>query len=78
VLNAGQEKPLNETDLGLEQHWSSTAVMGHTITMTSLALEYLSENDKEITFFHVTPGLVNTEILNKLIKLGMVGGFAHT
>jgi NAD(P)-dependent dehydrogenase (short-subunit alcohol dehydrogenase family) len=69
VLNGGKEKAMLEDDLGLEQHWSSGNLMGHTVTMTSLAFEYLTEDEsnKRITFLHAAPGLVNTDIYSKLI-----------
>ncbi|KAH8763979.1 hypothetical protein F5882DRAFT_453266 [Hyaloscypha sp. PMI_1271] len=68
VLNAGAEKPLLETDFGLAQNWSFTALLNHTVTMTSLAFSYLSQDpsNKDITFLHSAPGLVKTEIFSKL------------
>jgi hypothetical protein len=68
VLNGGQEKALLETDLGLEKNWSFTGVINHTVTMTSLAFEYLSKDNsnKNITFLHAGPGLVKTDIFAKL------------
>lgn len=68
VLSAGAEKPLLETDFGLAQNWSFTALLNHTITMTSLAFSYLSQDpsNKDITFVHSAPGLVKTQIFSKL------------
>ncbi|KAE8454578.1 hypothetical protein EG329_000201 [Mollisiaceae sp. DMI_Dod_QoI] len=68
VLNGGKEALMVEDDLGLEQGWSSGALMKNSTTMTSLALEYMAENEsnKHITFLHVAPGLVKTDIFWRL------------
>jgi hypothetical protein len=68
VLNAGAEKPLLETDLGLQENWSFAGVLNHTVTMTSLAFSHLSreEDNKDITFLHSAPGLVKTTIFERL------------
>jgi hypothetical protein len=89
VLNGGKEKPLLEEDPGLEKHWSTTGVINHTVTMTSLAFEYLAkkDNSKNITFLHAAPGLVKTNIFSRLtapessglawrIILPLIQGFA--
>ncbi|KFX88418.1 hypothetical protein V490_07647 [Pseudogymnoascus sp. VKM F-3557] len=60
LLNGGKEKPMFDDDISLEKNWSADAVIAHTTTMTSLALEHLAKNDERITFLHVFPGLVNT------------------
>lgn len=60
LLNGGKEKPIFDDDIGLEKRWSSEAVIAHTTTMTSLALEHLAKEDEQITFLHVFPGLVNS------------------
>ncbi|OBT81098.1 hypothetical protein VE02_10279 [Pseudogymnoascus sp. 03VT05] len=59
LLNGGKEKPMFDDDICLEKHWSADAVITHTTTMTSLALEHLAK-DEQITFLHVFPGLVNS------------------
>ena len=66
MLNAGKEKAMLDEDLGLEQHCSMLALMNHTVTMTSLAFDYLAENDKQTTFLHTSPGLVKTDIIGHL------------
>ncbi|MCJ1248159.1 hypothetical protein MMC30_005376 [Trapelia coarctata] len=66
VLSGGREKRMRDEDIGLEQHWAPRAVINHTTTMTSLALEHLAENDKRITFLHAFPGLVRTDIFARL------------
>ncbi|KAF1348991.1 hypothetical protein BDV97DRAFT_415034 [Delphinella strobiligena] len=66
VLNGGKEKPMYDDGIGLDNHWSTFAVVNHTTTMTSLAFEYLATNDKCITFLHTCPGLVRTDIFARL------------
>ena len=66
VLNGGKEKAMRDEDVGLEQHWSATTIINHTTTMTSLAFEYLAENDKHIVFMHAFPGWVRTDIFARL------------
>lgn len=53
---------MHDEDIGLEQRWSPLAVVNHTTTMTSLALEHFAANDKQITFLHAFPGWVRTDI----------------
>jgi hypothetical protein len=68
VLNGGKEKLLLETDLGLEKNWSFSGLINHTVTMTSLAFDYLSkdESNKKVYFLHAAPGLVKTDIFARL------------
>lgn len=66
VLNAGKEAAMRDDDIGLEQNCDAFGIMKHTVTMTSLAFEYLAENEKGITFLHSGPGWVNTTIFTKL------------
>ena len=66
VLNGGGEAPINHDDIGLQQHWSTPALMKHTTTMMTLALEYLAKNDRQIIFMHAAPGIVKTDIFAKL------------
>ncbi|KFY41429.1 hypothetical protein V494_03007 [Pseudogymnoascus sp. VKM F-4513 (FW-928)] len=60
LLNGGKEKPMFDNDIGLEKNWSADAIITHTTTMTSLALDHLAKDDDTIIFLHVFPGLVNT------------------
>jgi hypothetical protein len=57
-----------EDDLGLEdkKNYATRAAMTHTTTMMSLALEYLSQQHKDIVFLHAYPGLVRTDIFARL------------
>ena len=78
VLNGGREKSMRDDDIGLENadNFAWRAAINHTTTMTSLALEYLAENDKRITFMHAFPGLVATENFSRLTapeSFGMFG-----
>ncbi|KAL2197682.1 hypothetical protein P885DRAFT_35645 [Corynascus similis CBS 632.67] len=68
VLAAGQETRLAENDLGLDdqKNWSARAVIGHTVTLTSLALEHLARQYRDISFLHAHPGLVRTDIFSRL------------
>lgn len=68
VLSAGHEKPILEDDIGLEksENYSWSAANNHHSTMTTLAFEYLADNDKKITFMHVFPGLVRTELFARV------------
>ena len=66
VLNGGKEKLMCDEDIGLEHHWSTFAVINHTVTMTSLAFEHFAKTDEQIIFLHAAPGLVKTKIFAKL------------
>jgi hypothetical protein len=69
---------MRDDDMGLEnaQNFASRAAINHTTTMTTLALEYLAENDKRITFMHSFPGLVATDNFSRLAapeSFGLLG-----
>ncbi|KAL9620347.1 MAG: hypothetical protein Q9160_005146 [Pyrenula sp. 1 TL-2023] len=80
VLNAGREQPMLDSDLGLEnpENCSTLAIINHTTTMTSLALEHLAQQQQQqmdglgekgnhrITFLHAYPGYVQTDIFARL------------
>jgi len=68
VVNGGREKQMRDDDIGLEnaQNFTSRAAINHTTTMMTLAIEYLAENDKRITFMHAFPGLVATDNFSRL------------
>jgi hypothetical protein len=91
VLNAGKEQQMRDDDIGLEnpQNYGWQAAINHITTMTTLAFEYLAENDKQITFMHAFPGLVRTEIFSRLtapesfgilgtVLLAIMSSFAST
>ena len=69
---------MNDEDIGLRNprnFWPGAHVT-HTTTMTTLAFEYLAENDRRITFIHAYPGMVNTDIFSALAapdSFGLLG-----
>lgn len=78
VLNGGREKPMLDEDIGLEKpkNFGARAAMNHTTTMMTLALEYLSKSEKQITFMHAFPGLVATDNFSRLTapkSFGLLG-----
>jgi hypothetical protein len=66
VLSGGKEGQMNDEDIGLENpdNYNWQGAIAHHATMTTLAFEYLAENEKKITFLHVFPGLVHTELFS--------------
>ncbi|KAL2152116.1 hypothetical protein VTH82DRAFT_5300 [Thermothelomyces myriococcoides] len=68
VLAAGREGFLAEDDPGLEEarNWSARAAMQHTTTLTSLGLEHLARQHRDVVFLHAFPGLVRTDIFARL------------
>jgi hypothetical protein len=66
VLNGGKEKRIQDEDVGLSRHWSALRVVDHSTLMTSLTFDYLSKQDKDITFLHVSPGWVRTDNFARL------------
>ena len=69
VLNGGKEKAITLEDLGLEQKWSTTGVITHTVTMMSLAFEHLAKESPQSVLMHSHPGIVSTDIFAKLKPL---------
>ena len=67
ILNGTLEKPIQEDDLGLEKNWGIAAVVNHTTVCTSLAFDYLDQQDEEhkIVYLHATPGFVSTRTPRK-------------
>ncbi|KAI1387794.1 uncharacterized protein F4822DRAFT_407593 [Hypoxylon trugodes] len=66
VLNGGKEKQMRDDDIGLEKHWSSLAVVGHSSTMTSLSFDYLAKQNPKMVFLHTYPGWVKTDNFARL------------
>ncbi|KAK3939119.1 hypothetical protein QBC46DRAFT_365017 [Diplogelasinospora grovesii] len=59
VLNAGNETPLREDDMGLDKNWALRAAMNHTTAMMScLPLAYLAQAHEDVTFLYAFPGLL--------------------
>lgn len=68
VLGAGRESTAIDTsDIQLKKpgSWSGYGIQLHTITMQTVCLERLAEANREVTFIHASPGLVNTGNLNR-------------
>lgn len=63
VLAAGYEGPLVEDDLELKKNYSIGNAAGHGSTMTALAFEKLAQENPDVGFVHVYPGLVRTNLM---------------
>lgn len=68
VLAGGQERRLITNDLGLKEHFSLLNVIDQTTTMHTLALEYVAETNPSISFLHVYPGWVQTDIMENFFN----------
>ncbi|KAM0171268.1 hypothetical protein ACHAPF_008301 [Botrytis cinerea] len=83
ILNidaAWQELKMQDEDIGLlnPENFGPRVAINHTTTMTTLALEYLSQNDANmnITFIHSFPGLVASDNFSRLTapdSFGLLG-----
>ena len=73
MLNGGKEKAIHDQDIGLDRKWSPISVINHTTTMTTVSFERFATNDKNITFMHAYPGLVQTDIFARLTPLPSAG-----
>jgi hypothetical protein len=75
VLNADWERKMLDSDIGLSDlsNYSIGRCVDHTTTLMTLGLEYLAENNNEITFLHTFPGLVSTSIFTRLKAPGGSG-----
>lgn len=62
ILDTGKESKLIELDLELRHHHSTNNVIGHSNTMTILVMEHLAKQYPSISFLHVFPGLVITNL----------------
>ncbi len=68
VLAGGMERTnIDVDDLNLEKPGNFGGFKSHihTITMLSMAMEQLAEDNKDVTFIHANPGAVNTGNLNR-------------
>ncbi|KAL8899338.1 MAG: hypothetical protein Q9207_006250 [Kuettlingeria erythrocarpa] len=63
VLAAGQEAKINLSDLELKHNYGVIACANHGTTMTSLVFEHLAHQQPTVSFIHVHPGYVKTNIL---------------
>ncbi|KAB8202585.1 hypothetical protein BDV34DRAFT_236871 [Aspergillus parasiticus] len=62
VYGGGFEFGINTDDLDLKQSFSLLNAYKHSITMTTLSMEYLAKTHPAVSFIHVYPGLVRTNI----------------
>jgi hypothetical protein len=71
---------MRDDDIGLENpdDYTWQGAIAHHSTMTSLAFEYLAENDKKITFMHVFPGLVSTGLFSRVAAPSTSGLLARS
>jgi NAD(P)-dependent dehydrogenase (short-subunit alcohol dehydrogenase family) len=69
VLSAGQEGNLITSDLGLNntKDLGVFPLMKHHVTMTSLAMHELAEQNPKISFIHTNPGMVSTKVHDEWI-----------
>ncbi|KAE8375464.1 hypothetical protein BDV26DRAFT_283453 [Aspergillus bertholletiae] len=62
VYGGGFEFSINPSDLDLKHNFSLLNAYKHSITMTSLSMEHLATTHPAVSFIHVYPGLVGTNI----------------
>ncbi|EAU38702.1 conserved hypothetical protein [Aspergillus terreus NIH2624] len=62
VYGGGFEYSINTSDLDLKHNFSLLNAYKHSITMTSLSMEHLASIHPAVSFIHVYPGLVGTNI----------------
>ncbi|KAI9372254.1 hypothetical protein BJX61DRAFT_508044 [Aspergillus egyptiacus] len=62
VYGGGFEYSINTADLDLKHSFSLLNAYKHSITMTSLSMEHLARSHPAVSFIHVYPGLVGTNI----------------
>lgn len=62
VYGGGFEYPIDASDLDLKHNFSLLNAYKHSITMTSLSMEHLATTHPAVSFIHVYPGLVGTNI----------------
>jgi NAD(P)-dependent dehydrogenase (short-subunit alcohol dehydrogenase family) len=62
VYGGGFEYSINTSDLDLKHNFSLLNAYKHSITMTSLSMEHLANTHPSVSFIHVYPGLVGTNI----------------
>lgn len=68
VLAAGKEAAINTSDLDLQHNYTFPNSATHGATMNSLALEELASQNPRLSFIHAYPGLVQTDLIGKLLK----------
>lgn len=73
VLGAGGEGPLILEDLALKTNYSLRNCANHAITMTSLAMNELSQAHPSISFIHTYPGVVKTNLTRDMGTVAHAG-----
>lgn len=68
VLAGGQERKLITDDLGLKDKFSLLNVVDQTTTMHTLALEHVAKRNPSVSFLHVYPGWVQTDLVDNFFK----------
>lgn len=74
ILAGGLEGKLFEDDLDLETNYTITNSLGHIGTALTLSYDKLAEQNPDVAFVHVWPGLVNTGTFSKATG-GILGFF---
>lgn len=64
IFGGGLESRINKDDLDLKRTYSVLNCARHAITMTSLSMEHLALAHRSVSFLHVYPWLVGTNIYN--------------
>ncbi|PYI01561.1 NAD(P)-binding protein [Aspergillus sclerotiicarbonarius CBS 121057] len=64
IYGGGFEFSINTSDLDLKHNFSLLNAYKHSITMTSVSMEHLSQTHPKVSFVHAYPGLVGTNIYN--------------
>ncbi|QIW94608.1 hypothetical protein AMS68_000126 [Peltaster fructicola] len=64
ILGGGFEGPMKTDDLDLKNNFSVLNCALHSVTMTTLAMEHLSQttSSPDLSFIHAFPGIVGTNI----------------
>ncbi|KAF3480657.1 uncharacterized protein GIQ15_06004 [Arthroderma uncinatum] len=62
IFGGGFEFGVNPDDLDLKHNYSIINCAKHAITMTSLAMEHLASSHPSVSFMHIYPGLVRSNI----------------
>ncbi|KAF2686191.1 NAD(P)-binding protein [Lentithecium fluviatile CBS 122367] len=66
VLSGGEERGLIKNDLGLKNNYNVINVANQSTTLHTLAFEYLAKQYPNVSFIHVYPGWVKTDIFLNL------------
>jgi hypothetical protein len=66
VLQGGGEGKINFNDFDLKRSYSVRNAASHAITATSLMFQHLAAKNPNISFIHIAPGYVSTDIASGL------------